>query len=438
MTRRVVLAAAAGVAAVAVAVPAWAYFASTSSTVTPNVSAASVSAPGTVSVTSINGTATLTWSAPSAPSGATFTYTVSRSGGSGTMAGSCAATSISGATCQDTAATPGQEYTWTVTPHVGNNWNGSTASVTARAAGALSKFAVTGAPGSVTAGDAFTVTVTAQDSLDDTVTGYTGTVQFSSTDSQAVLPSDTTFTSGNAGVHTLTNGVTLKTAGSRTVSVKDSVATSAAGTSAGITVTPATPSKLAFTTQPGGATVGTAFTTQPVVAIQDAYGNATNSSATVTLAIKANTGATGAALSCTDGLSKAATAGTATFVGCAIDKPGTAYQLTATATSLTGTDSTAFNVNYLLAFTAPANNATGVSRKVTISGTGANPVGGSVTLTFSPALLDGTTTSVTVSPDSNGNWSYNQGTANYLSNNTAYSITASQTGATSANVSFHT
>src|SRR5437870_2390453 len=39
------------------------------------------------------------------------------------------------------------------------------------------------------------------------------------------------------------------------------------------TVTPATADRLVFTTQPGGATAGAAFATQPVVKSRDPYGN---------------------------------------------------------------------------------------------------------------------------------------------------------------------
>ena len=58
----------------------------------------------------------------------------------------------------------------------------------------------------VTAGSGGSVTVTAQDSQGNTVTGYAGTVRVTSTDSQAVLPADYTFVSGDNGVHSL--GVT--------------------------------------------------------------------------------------------------------------------------------------------------------------------------------------------------------------------------------------
>jgi hypothetical protein len=69
------------------------------------------------------------------------------------------------------------------------------------------------APGTVTAGAAFDLTVTALDPFNNTATDYTRTVSFTSTDASAVLPHDYTFTAADQGVHTFTNGVTLKTAG---------------------------------------------------------------------------------------------------------------------------------------------------------------------------------------------------------------------------------
>ena len=163
---------AAGFAAVAFAAsPAWAYLNATSSTVSPSATASTMTAPTSVTVTSIGGTATLSWTPPTTPSGATFNYTVARSGGSGAIAGSCA-TGVSTTTCQDTAATAGQTYTWTVTAHLGN-WSSPTGSVAATAAGSLNKFVVSN-PGNQTAGTGFSAMVTAEDSLGDTVTGYSG------------------------------------------------------------------------------------------------------------------------------------------------------------------------------------------------------------------------------------------------------------------------
>ena len=69
------------------------------------------------------------------------------------------------------------------------------------------------APATATAGSAFSVTVTAKDLYSNVATGYTGTVSFSGGGSGATLPSNYPFVAGDNGVHTFTNGVTLRTAG---------------------------------------------------------------------------------------------------------------------------------------------------------------------------------------------------------------------------------
>ncbi|MEI7742627.1 MAG: hypothetical protein WCK58_02625 [Chloroflexota bacterium] len=102
--------------------------------------------------------------------------------------------------------------------------------------------------------------------------------------------------------------------------------------------------RVIFDTQPGGGTGGGAWTTQPVAAIADAGGNPTTGTATVTIAVEAGSGTAGASLACTNGLSKAAVAGRATFAGCGIDRTGTGFQLRATATGLTSGLSAAFDI----------------------------------------------------------------------------------------------
>ena len=59
-------------------------------------------------------------------------------------------------------------------------------------------------PENVTAGNAFNVTVEAEDASNHLATGYTGTIHFSlgSTDAGATLPADYTFTASDHGKHT--------------------------------------------------------------------------------------------------------------------------------------------------------------------------------------------------------------------------------------------
>src|SRR5262249_35970956 len=57
------------------------------------------------------------------------------------------------------------------------------------------------APATVTAGTPFDATVKAVDRFGQTALGYRGTVHLSSSDGQAALPGDYTFTTADAGVH---------------------------------------------------------------------------------------------------------------------------------------------------------------------------------------------------------------------------------------------
>src|SRR5207245_2248853 len=68
------------------------------------------------------------------------------------------------------------------------------------------------AVGTATAGTPFSSTLTAQDPFGNTATGYAGTVHFSSSDGQGVLPSDARLSNGTGNFT-----VNLKTPGIQTV-----------------------------------------------------------------------------------------------------------------------------------------------------------------------------------------------------------------------------
>jgi hypothetical protein len=98
-------------------------------------------------------------------------------------------------------------------------------------------FSVT-APATATVGTVVNVTVTALDASNNTVTTYSGTVHFTSTDGQAVLPVNSTLTNGAGNF-----SVTLKTAGSQTITATDTVTASIAGTSNSIKISVASAAK---------------------------------------------------------------------------------------------------------------------------------------------------------------------------------------------------
>ena len=107
---------------------------------------------------------------------------------------------------------------------------------------AASQFVLSGLSSSATAGVGQTLSVTAKDAYGNVATGYTGTVTFTSSDSQAILPSSTAFTTANGGVHSFT--ITFATAGTQSVTVTDK-SSGITATQSGITVAPAAPINLA-------------------------------------------------------------------------------------------------------------------------------------------------------------------------------------------------
>jgi hypothetical protein len=127
---------------------------------------------------------------------------------------------------------------------------------------------LSGFPSPISAGAAGSFTLTVKYPNGTTDSGYTGTVHFSSSDGQAGLPADYTFTGADAGVHTFS--ATLKTAGAESITAMDTSGTMS-GTDGGITVNPATASKMSVAGFPSPTTAGVAgnFT----VTLTDPYGN---------------------------------------------------------------------------------------------------------------------------------------------------------------------
>jgi subtilase family serine protease len=98
-------------------------------------------------------------------------------------------------------------------------------------------FSVSSSTTSPVAGTAFTVTVTALDANNTKVTGYTGTVQFTSSDLAAFLPGNYAFSSGDSGSRTFS--VTLNTSGTQSVTATDVSNSSLTGSATLSVTTPA-------------------------------------------------------------------------------------------------------------------------------------------------------------------------------------------------------
>jgi hypothetical protein len=92
------------------------------------------------------------------------------------------------------------------------------------------QFSVLG-PANVPSGTPFTFTVTAQDASNNAVTTYSGTLQFTSTDTRAQLPGNTALTSGRG-----TFSASLTTPGNQMITATDVSPSALAGASNAINV----------------------------------------------------------------------------------------------------------------------------------------------------------------------------------------------------------
>ncbi|MBJ6759422.1 Ig-like domain-containing protein [Myxococcaceae bacterium JPH2] len=157
-------------------------------------------------------------------------------------------------------------YTFTAT-------SGSLPAVTSQSftvrAGAAVSLSLVGLVAPVIAGASQSVEVTVKDAAGNVATGYTGTVHFTSTDAQAVLPANFTFSSADAG-HKVFSGVTLKTAGSQTVTATDTVN---AALTASLTVEVSSSGGQSVTLEGLPSTVVAGSARSLTVTVRDSYGN---------------------------------------------------------------------------------------------------------------------------------------------------------------------
>ena len=122
-------------------------------------------------------------------------------------------------------------------------------------AAAFAHFALNGTPGSTSAGTAFGFTVLAQDAFNNIAFGYSGTVALSSSDSAAVfVPATSTLVNGQG-----TFRVTLKTAGTQTLTAQDTTSSTLVGTSNPIVVHAGAATHFLVAGPPSSLTAGTPF-----------------------------------------------------------------------------------------------------------------------------------------------------------------------------------
>jgi hypothetical protein len=111
-------------------------------------------------------------------------------------------------------------------------------------AGAAAQFILSSLPGPFEAGEEFSVEVQARDGFGNDATGYVGTIHVTSTDPQAELPEDYTFTEADEGRHSF--NVVLKTvADSQQITVTDTAVASLTATMSRQIIVPVPPPPLA-------------------------------------------------------------------------------------------------------------------------------------------------------------------------------------------------
>ncbi len=246
-----------------------------------------------------------------------------------------------------------------------------------------------------------------------------------------------TATTDASGLATASTFTATTTAGTYAVTAAAAGTTSA---SFALTNVPAAGARLVFTRQPSATTVaGNAFETQPVVTIQDAFGNtATGDTSGVTLNVTGGS----ASIGCTANPASAV-AGVATFAGCTMTRAGTGYRLTATGGALTAATSNTFAI--IAAPAAKLTVSSGSGQTATVNtGFGnrlvalatdsyGNPVSG-VAVTFAapadPGAVFGASATANATTTAAG-----LATSNAISADTtagSYQVTASAAGTSSA------
>jgi hypothetical protein len=195
--------------------------------------------------------------------------------------------------------------------------------------GAVSVFSFSGFSSTVSAGVQGNLTVTAKDAYGNTAVSYNGTIHFTSSDPQAILPANYTFTGGDAGNHLFS--LNLRTAGIQSVTASDSLNVSITGSQSGITVVPGTATNLAlFSGNNQIGIAGTSLASPLKVRVTDIGGNPVSGISVTWAATAGGTGvAVGSASTITDASGIASTSAT-------LGSTGGANTFTATVAGLTG------------------------------------------------------------------------------------------------------
>ena len=226
----------------------------------------------------------------------------------------------------------------------GSGFGAGTSASFAINAGAATKLGFVTEPSTTPAGSPIIpgVQVALQDVFGNTIKGIAGSVTVAiGTNPSGGILSGTTNASFSAGVASFAT-LSIDQAGVGYTMVATSPGYTDA-TSATFTITPTASTHLVFTQPPSLTTAGVAIAPAVELQVRDAGGNlVTAFNGTVTVAITAGTGANGAVLSGTKTIQ--AVGGVATFSDLSIDKAGTGYKLSASASGVAGANSPTFQI----------------------------------------------------------------------------------------------
>ncbi|NOK33634.1 hypothetical protein HMI49_10530 [Corallococcus exercitus] len=136
-------------------------------------------------------------------------------------------------------------------------------------AGAAAKLVLAALPASVSAGASNDVTVSVMDAFGNRLTDYAGTVHFTSSDAQAMLPADAVFAPADQGQKTL-SGLVFKTVGTQSLTATDTV-TPALTATVDTDVLASTAASLEVVASAGPFGAGQSLSYELVA--RDAYGN---------------------------------------------------------------------------------------------------------------------------------------------------------------------
>ncbi len=200
--------------------------------------------------------------------------------------------------------------------------------------GLATRLVIVDQPTEAVAGDTLSpITVAVEDSAGNVVTGSNPTVTLTVNQNSESL-TGTTLATTVAGIATFADLTIATSATNYTLTMKaDGLKTA---TSAAFDVATGPAAQLVFTRQPSGGRATKSWGTQPIVTVEDAYGNVVVTSVDeIALQLTPGSGDSGAVLLCAENL-VAAVNGDARFSKCSIDLPGNGYTVTATSGGLSG------------------------------------------------------------------------------------------------------